>query len=104
MVGAITPFNFPLILSAIKIAPALAAGNTVVHKPAEETPLTALRIAEVLHEAGVPDGVFNVRHRRRRASARRWSAHPRRRQGRVHRLDGHRPRDRGGRRGRRSST
>jgi acyl-CoA reductase-like NAD-dependent aldehyde dehydrogenase len=60
VVAAITPFNFPLILSSIKIAPALAAGNTVIHKPAEETPLTALRIAEVLQEAGVPDGVFNV--------------------------------------------
>ncbi|HET9167994.1 MAG TPA: aldehyde dehydrogenase family protein [Actinospica sp.] len=60
VVAAITPFNFPLILSSIKIAPALAAGNTVIHKPAEETPLTALRIAEVLEEAGIPDGVFNV--------------------------------------------
>ena len=60
VVAAITPFNFPLILSSIKIAPALAAGNTVIHKPAEETPLTALRIAEVLQAAGVPDGVFNV--------------------------------------------
>ncbi len=60
VVAAITPFNFPLILSLIKIAPALAAGNTVIHKPAEETPLTALRIAEVLQEAGVPEGVFNV--------------------------------------------
>ncbi|WP_326731719.1 aldehyde dehydrogenase family protein [Streptomyces phaeochromogenes] len=60
VVAAITPFNFPLILSTAKIGPALAAGNTVVHKPAEETPLTALRLAEVLQEAGVPDGVFNV--------------------------------------------
>jgi acyl-CoA reductase-like NAD-dependent aldehyde dehydrogenase len=60
VVAAITPFNFPAILSATKIAPALAAGNTVVHKPAQETPLTALRFAEVLAEAGVPDGVFNV--------------------------------------------
>jgi acyl-CoA reductase-like NAD-dependent aldehyde dehydrogenase len=60
VVAAITPFNFPLILSTIKIAPALAAGNTVVHKPAEETPLTALRIAQLLTEAGLPDGVFNV--------------------------------------------
>lgn len=60
VVAAITPFNFPLILSATKIAPALAAGNTVVHKPAEETPLTALLLAGVLREAGVPDGVFNV--------------------------------------------
>jgi acyl-CoA reductase-like NAD-dependent aldehyde dehydrogenase len=60
VVAAITPMNFPLLLSATKIAPALAAGNTVVHKPAEETPLTALRMAEVLQDAGVPDGVFNV--------------------------------------------
>ncbi|HKS45953.1 MAG TPA: aldehyde dehydrogenase family protein [Amycolatopsis sp.] len=60
VVAAITPFNFPLILSSTKIAPALAAGNTVVHKPAVETPLTALRLAEVLQDAGLPDGVFNV--------------------------------------------
>jgi len=60
VVAAITPFNFPLILSALKIAPALAAGNTIIHKPAEETPLTALLLAEILQEAGVPDGVFNV--------------------------------------------
>ncbi|MBP2326576.1 acyl-CoA reductase-like NAD-dependent aldehyde dehydrogenase [Kibdelosporangium banguiense] len=60
VVAAITPFNFPLILSCTKIAAALAAGNTVVHKPAEETPLTALRLAELLQDAGVPDGVFNV--------------------------------------------
>lgn len=60
VVGAITPFNFPLILSSSKIAPALAAGNTMVHKPAEETPLSALLMAEILAEAGVPDGVLNV--------------------------------------------
>lgn len=60
VVGAITPFNFPAILSATKIAPALAAGNTVVHKPAQETPLSALRFAELLAEAGVPDGVYNL--------------------------------------------
>ncbi|KAB2348413.1 aldehyde dehydrogenase family protein [Actinomadura rudentiformis] len=60
VVAAITPFNFPFILSSTKIAPALAAGNTIVHKPAEETPLTALRLAEVLRDAGVPDGVYNV--------------------------------------------
>ncbi|MBV9026789.1 MAG: aldehyde dehydrogenase [Streptomycetaceae bacterium] len=60
VVGAITPFNFPLILSSSKIAPALAVGNTVVHKPAEETPLSALLMAEILAEAGVPDGVLNV--------------------------------------------
>lgn len=60
VVGAITPFNFPLILSSSKIAPALAAGNSVVHKPAEDTPLSALLMAEILTEAGVPAGVVNV--------------------------------------------
>ncbi len=60
VVGAITPFNFPMILSNAKLAPALAAGNTVVHKPADDTPLSALRMAEVFAEAGLPDGVVNV--------------------------------------------
>ena len=60
VVVAITPFNFPLILSSSKIAPALIAGNTIVHKPAGDTPLSALIMAEILTEAGVPEGVFNV--------------------------------------------
>ncbi|MFI6435830.1 aldehyde dehydrogenase family protein [Streptomyces sp. NPDC050759] len=60
VVAAITPFNFPLILSGSKIGPALAAGNTVVHKPADETPLSALYMAALLQRAGVPDGVVNV--------------------------------------------
>ena len=60
VVAAITPFNFPLILSSTKIATALIAGNSIVHKPASDTPLSALLIAEILQEAGVPDGVFNV--------------------------------------------
>jgi acyl-CoA reductase-like NAD-dependent aldehyde dehydrogenase len=60
VVAAITPFNFPLILAGSKIGPALAAGNTVVHKPADETPLSALYMAGLLQKAGVPDGVFNV--------------------------------------------
>ncbi|MDH6622313.1 acyl-CoA reductase-like NAD-dependent aldehyde dehydrogenase [Streptomyces sp. LBL] len=60
VVAAITPFNFPLILAGSKIAPALAAGNTVVHKPADETPLSALYMARLFQEAGVPDGVVNV--------------------------------------------
>lgn len=60
VVAAITPFNFPLILSSTKIAPALLAGNTIVHKPAGETPLTALLMAQLLKDAGVPDGVVNV--------------------------------------------
>ena len=60
VVGLITPWNFPLTIAAWKLAPALAAGNTVVLKPAELTPLTALRFAELAGEAGLPDGVLNV--------------------------------------------
>ncbi len=60
VIGAITPFNFPLLLSLTKIGPALAAGNTIVHKPASGTPLTALRMAEIMAEAGLPEGVYNV--------------------------------------------
>ncbi|MDB4972805.1 MAG: betaine-aldehyde dehydrogenase [Myxococcaceae bacterium] len=60
VVAAITPFNFPLALSCSKVAPALAAGNTVVHKPASDTPLTALALARVMVDAGVPDGVYNL--------------------------------------------
>jgi len=60
VVGAITPWNFPLLLVSWKVAPALACGNTVVLKPAEETPLTALRLAEICQEAGLPEGVVNV--------------------------------------------
>lgn len=60
VVGAIVPWNFPLAMAMWKIAPALACGNTVVLKPAEETPLTALRLAELALEAGLPPGVLNV--------------------------------------------
>ncbi|HEX2743141.1 MAG TPA: aldehyde dehydrogenase family protein [Streptosporangiaceae bacterium] len=60
VVGQIIPWNFPLLMAAWKVAPALAAGNTVVLKPAEQTPLTALRLAGLIAEAGVPDGVVNV--------------------------------------------
>ncbi len=60
VVAAITPFNFPLILSSSKFAPGLAAGNTFVHKPASETSLSALIMADILTDAGVPRGVFNV--------------------------------------------
>ncbi len=60
VVGLITPWNFPLTIAAWKLGPALAAGNTVVLKPAELTPLTALRFAEIAREAGLPDGVVNV--------------------------------------------
>ena len=60
VVGAIVPWNFPTTLLSNKLAPALVAGNTMVAKPADSTPLTTLRIAELLHEAGLPAGVFNV--------------------------------------------
>src|SRR4051812_6679175 len=60
VVGLITPWNFPLAIASWKMAPALAAGNTVVLKPAELTPLTALRFAELALEAGIPEGVVNV--------------------------------------------
>ncbi len=58
--GLIVPWNYPLLLAAWKLAPALAAGNTVILKPSEETPLTALRLGELALEVGFPPGVFNV--------------------------------------------
>lgn len=60
VVGAIIPWNFPVLMAAERIAPILACGNTVVVKPAEQTPLTALRLGELLMEAGVPEGVVNI--------------------------------------------
>ncbi len=60
VVGQIIPWNFPLLMAAWKLAPALATGCTVVLKVAEETPLTALRLGELLQEAGLPDGVVNI--------------------------------------------
>jgi acyl-CoA reductase-like NAD-dependent aldehyde dehydrogenase len=60
VVGAVTPWNFPVMINAWKLAPALMAGNSVVLKPAEQSPLTALRVAELAIEAGIPDGVLNV--------------------------------------------
>jgi len=59
-VGQIIPWNFPLLMAAWKLGPALAAGCTVVLKPAEQTPLSAIRLAELAQEAGLPDGVLNV--------------------------------------------
>jgi len=60
VVGQIIPWNFPLLMQAWKLAPTLAAGNTVILKPAEQTPLSALRVAELILEAGFPEGVVNV--------------------------------------------
>lgn len=60
VVGAVVPWNFPLDMASWKLAPALAVGNSVVLKPAEQSPLSALRLAELAAEAGIPDGVLNV--------------------------------------------
>src|ERR1043166_7779441 len=60
VVAAIVPWNFPLLLTAWKVAPALACGNTVIIKPASQTPLTALALAEIAAEIGIPAGVLNV--------------------------------------------
>ena len=60
VVGQIIPWNFPLLMAAWKLGPALATGNTVILKPAEQTPLTAIRLASLIAEAGMPDGVVNV--------------------------------------------
>ena len=60
VIGAIVPWNYPMIMAAWKLGPALAAGNSVVLKPSEKSPLTALRMAELALEAGLPPGVFNV--------------------------------------------
>ena len=62
VVGIITPWNLPLLLLTWKVAPALACGNSVVVKPSEETPATATLLAEVMKQAGIPDGVYNVVH------------------------------------------
>src|SRR5690348_2211905 len=62
VVGAITPWNFPIAIPAWKLTPALVCGNTVVLKPAEDTPLLAQRFVDLLHEAGLPEGVVQVVH------------------------------------------
>jgi aldehyde dehydrogenase (NAD+)/gamma-glutamyl-gamma-aminobutyraldehyde dehydrogenase len=60
VVAGVVPWNFPLMMTVWKAAPALAAGCSVIIKPAEDTPLTAIRVAQIAKEAGIPDGVFNV--------------------------------------------
>jgi len=76
VVGQIIPWNFPLMMAAWKIAPALACGNSVVLKPSEETPLSALRLAELLQEADVPEGVVNVVPGFGEIAGARLAAHP----------------------------
>src|SRR5207244_5127807 len=60
VVGQIIPWNFPMLMQAWKLGPALAAGCTVVLKPAEQTPLSAVRVGELIMEAGFPEGVVNI--------------------------------------------
>ena len=84
--GQIIPWNFPLLMLAWKIAPALATGNTVVLKPAETTPLTALVFAEICQQAELPPGVVNILPGRRRHRCVHCGAR-RHRQDRLHRLD-----------------
>ena len=76
VVGQIIPWNFPLLMAAWKVAPALACGNSVVLKPSEETPLSALLLAEVLQQAEVPDGVVNVVPGHGEIAGARLAAHP----------------------------
>ena len=87
VVAAIVPWNYPLIITAWKLGAALATGNSVVLKPASQSPLTALRLAELAAEAGLPDGVLNVVPGPGRGDRHGPRAPPRRRQDRVHRLD-----------------
>src|SRR5919199_5086108 len=74
--GLITPWNTPFMLETWKVAPALATGNTCVLKPAEWSPLSAGKLAEVIHEAGLPDGVFNLVHGIGEVPGARLTAHP----------------------------
>ena len=76
VVGQIIPWNFPLLMAAWKLGPALTTGCTVVLKPAEQTPLTALRLAELIAEAGMPDGVVNVVPGYGETAGAALSAHP----------------------------
>ena len=76
VVGQIIPWNFPLMMAAWKIAPALACGNSVVLKPAEETPLSALLLAELLQEAEIPQGVLNVVPGYGETAGARLASHP----------------------------
>jgi phenylacetaldehyde dehydrogenase len=76
VVGQIIPWNFPLLMAAWKLGPALATGNCVILKPAEQTPLSALRLAELIQEAGVPDGVVNVVPGYGETAGARLAAHP----------------------------
>ena len=76
VVGQIVPWNFPLMFTSWKLGPALAAGNTVVMKPAEITPLSTLRVAELMGEVGIPEGVVNVVPGYGQTAGQRLAEHP----------------------------
>ena len=99
VVGLIVPWNFPLVITSWKTAPALAAGNTVVLKPAELTPLTAIELERIALDAGLPEGVLNVVVGPGSVCGTASGRAPRRGEDRVHRLDRGRPRHRPGRGG-----
>ena len=94
VVGAITPWNFPIAIPSWKIAPALVCGNTVVFKPARDTPLLGQRFVEIFDEAGLPAGVLNIVPRRRRVGRRAPRQAPRRAAHLAHRLARGRDQDR----------
>ena len=91
MVAAIVPWNFPIAIMSWKVGPALATGNTIVVKPAEITPLTALRLADLALDAGLPEGVLQVVVGEGPVVGTRLVDHPRRGQGCLHRFDRGRP-------------
>ncbi len=103
VVGQIIPWNFPLLMAAWKIAPALACGNTVVIKPAETTSITALRLARIFQEAELPEGVVNIVTGAGETGGAIVN-HPRHQQNRLHRLDRGRQAHRQSRRGHRQKT
>ena len=87
VVGQIIPWNFPFLMAAWKLGPALATGCTVVLKPAEETPLSALRLGELIQEAGFPNGVVNIITGFGETAGAALAAHPGSRQSGIHRLN-----------------
>ena len=91
VVAAIIPWNFPMAIMSWKVGPALATGNTIVVKPAETTPLTALRLAELALDAGLPEGVLQVVVGEGPVAGNRLVTHPRGGQGCLHRFDVGRP-------------
>ena len=101
VVGLIVPWNFPLLMASWKVAPALAAGNTAILKPASYSPLTAIRLGELALEAGIPAGVLNVVTGPGRLGRRVHRGPSGHRQGRLHRRDDDRPGDHAAGRGQR---